>query len=73
VTELPEPFREAIVLREINKLSYKEIAEVAGVPVGAVMSRLARARVLRSAWNAAETVTVLPGSAAARGTQRHEI
>jgi hypothetical protein len=37
--------------------------------VGTVMSRLARARaVLRSAWNAAETVTVLPGSAAARGT-----
>jgi len=69
VTELPEPFREAIVLREINELSYKEIAEVAGVPVGTVMSRLARARaVLRSAWNAAETVTVLPGSAAARGT-----
>jgi RNA polymerase sigma-70 factor, ECF subfamily len=62
VTELPEPFREAIVLREINELSYKEIAEVAGVPV-------ARARaVLRFAWNAAETVTVLPGSAAARGT-----
>ena len=55
VTELPEPFREAVVLREINELSYKEIAEVAGVPVGTVMSRLARARaVLRSAWNAAE-------------------
>ena len=32
VTELPEPFREAVVLREINELSYKEIAEVAGVP-----------------------------------------
>ena len=62
VTELPEPFREAVVLREINELSYKEITEVAGVPV-------ARARaVLRSAWNGAETVTVLPGSAAARGT-----
>jgi RNA polymerase sigma factor (sigma-70 family) len=57
VEELPEPFREAIVLREINDLSYKEIAEVAGVPVGTVMSRLARARaMLRSAWNASETV-----------------
>jgi RNA polymerase sigma-70 factor (ECF subfamily) len=55
VAELPEPFREAIVLREINDLSYQEIAQVAGVPVGTVMSRLARARaMLRSAWNAAE-------------------
>jgi RNA polymerase sigma-70 factor, ECF subfamily len=68
VEELPAPFREAIVLREINDLSYKEIAEVAGVPVGTVMSRLARARaMLRSAWHAAETATARPGSAAARG------
>jgi len=68
VAELPEPFREAIVLREMNDLSYKEIAEVAGVPVGTVMSRLARARsMLRSAWNAAETATATPGSAAAPG------
>jgi RNA polymerase sigma factor (sigma-70 family) len=71
VAELPEPFREAIVLREINDLSYKEIAEVAGVPVGTVMSRLARARtMLRSAWNAAETATARPGSAAASGVAR---
>ena len=56
VAELPEPFREAIVLREINDLSYQEIAEVSGVPIGTVMSRLARARtMLRSAWNAAES------------------
>ena len=41
---LPLEFREAIVLRELEGLSYKEIAEVAGVPVGTVMSRLARAR-----------------------------
>jgi RNA polymerase sigma-70 factor, ECF subfamily len=68
VEELPEPFREAIVLREMNDLSYKEIAEVAGVPVGTVMSRLARARaMLRSAWNAAETATFKPGSATAPG------
>jgi RNA polymerase sigma-70 factor, ECF subfamily len=68
LAELPEPFREAIVLREINDLSYKEIAEVAGVPVGTVMSRLARARaMLRSAWNAAETATASQGSAAAPG------
>jgi RNA polymerase sigma-70 factor (ECF subfamily) len=69
VEELPEPFREAIVLREMNDLSYKEIAEVAGVPVGTVMSRLARARaMLRSAWNVAETATARPGSATASGT-----
>jgi len=56
VAELPQPFREAIVLREVNELSYHEIAEVAGVPVGTVMSRLARARsMLRSAWNVAES------------------
>ena len=55
VAELPQPFREAIVLREVNDLSYHEIAEVAGVPLGTVMSRLARARsMLRSAWNGAE-------------------
>jgi RNA polymerase sigma-70 factor (ECF subfamily) len=42
--ELLPPFREAIVLRELEDMSYKEIADVAGVPIGTVMSRLARAR-----------------------------
>ena len=41
---LPPDFREVIVLREIEGLSYKEISEVVDVPVGTVMSRLARAR-----------------------------
>jgi len=41
---LPLEFREAIVLRELEELSYKEIAEIARVPVGTVMSRLARGR-----------------------------
>ena len=55
VAALPQPFRDALVLREINDLSYEEIAEVAGVPLGTVMSRLARARsMLRLAWNATE-------------------
>lgn len=55
IAELPEQFREAIVLREINELSYREIAEVTGAPVGTVMSRLARARaLLRDAWLAEE-------------------
>src|ERR1041385_2182856 len=42
--ELPDEFREVIVLREIENLSYEQIAEVLGVPLGTVMSRLARAR-----------------------------
>jgi RNA polymerase sigma factor (sigma-70 family) len=42
--ELPLEYREAIVLRELEGLSYKEIADVAEVPIGTVMSRLARAR-----------------------------
>jgi RNA polymerase sigma-70 factor (ECF subfamily) len=42
--ELPVEFREALVLREIEGLSYKEIATVTDIPVGTVMSRLARAR-----------------------------
>jgi RNA polymerase sigma-70 factor (ECF subfamily) len=51
LTALAEPFRETLVLREIHNLSYREIADVAEVPVGTVMSRLARARaMLRSAW-----------------------
>lgn len=42
--ELPPEFRETIVLREMEGLSYKEIAAVTGVPIGTIMSRLARAR-----------------------------
>jgi len=42
--QLPVEFREAIVLRELEELSYKEIADIAGVPLGTVMSRLARGR-----------------------------
>ena len=42
--ELPVEYREVIILREIEGLSYKEIAAIADLPVGTVMSRLARAR-----------------------------
>ena len=41
---LPPEFREVIVLRELQGLSYKEIGEITGVPAGTVMSRLSRAR-----------------------------
>lgn len=44
VESLPVEFREVIVLREVEELSYKEISEIVGVPIGTVMSRLSRAR-----------------------------
>ncbi len=42
--DLPEELREIIVMRELDGMAYKEIAEIAGIPLGTVMSRLARAR-----------------------------
>ena len=44
IEAMPEPFREAVVLRDIEELSYAEVAEVTCVPVGTVMSRLSRGR-----------------------------
>lgn len=44
IATLPAPLRETLVLREIHELTYREIAEVTEVPIGTVMSRLARAR-----------------------------
>jgi RNA polymerase sigma-70 factor, ECF subfamily len=55
IGELPTEFREVIVLREIDDLSYRDIATVVDAPIGTVMSRLARGRaLLRGAWIAAE-------------------
>ena len=44
LNQLAVEYREVLVLRELEGLSYKEIAHVAGVPMGTVMSRLARGR-----------------------------
>jgi RNA polymerase sigma-70 factor (ECF subfamily) len=44
IAALPVQFREVLVLRELEDLAYRDIARVAGIPIGTVMSRLARAR-----------------------------
>src|SRR5262249_12505464 len=46
IGSLPVPFREVVILREQEELSYREIADLIGVPIGTVMSRLARGRAL---------------------------
>jgi RNA polymerase sigma-70 factor (ECF subfamily) len=51
IAGLPAEFREVLVLREMEDLSYREIAAVTGAPIGTVMSRLSRGRaLLREAW-----------------------
>jgi len=56
IDELPIEFREVILLREIEGFSYKEIASIADVPIGTVMSRLGRARerIMRQLSSAAD-------------------
>jgi RNA polymerase sigma-70 factor (ECF subfamily) len=44
IAELPEVYREIIVLRELEEMSYKEIGEICAIPIGTVMSRLKRGR-----------------------------
>jgi len=46
LAELPAEYREVLILRELEQLSYREIADVAGIPLGTVMSRISRARQL---------------------------
>jgi RNA polymerase sigma-70 factor, ECF subfamily len=62
VAALPDAFREVIVLREIEDLSYRSIAAIVSSPVGTVMSRLARGRaLLREAWLKVENKKVHVG------------
>lgn len=49
IARLPPQFREVVILRELEECSYREIAEIAGIPIGTVMSRLSRARELLQA------------------------
>jgi RNA polymerase sigma-70 factor (ECF subfamily) len=61
IGRLPLAHREALILKEFHGLSYREIAEVTSVPIGTVMSRLARAReALQAAWRAFESKGVSP-------------
>jgi RNA polymerase sigma-70 factor (ECF subfamily) len=58
VERLPDAYREVVVLREFGDLSYREIADMTKLPIGTVMSRLARAREqLRTSWLAGRTRT----------------
>lgn len=49
IAALPEEFREVVILRELEEMSYRDIAALTGTPIGTVMSRLARGRALLKA------------------------
>jgi RNA polymerase sigma-70 factor (ECF subfamily) len=53
IARLPPQYREVVILRELEECSYREIAEIAAIPIGTVMSRLARAREMLQADAAA--------------------
>ena len=63
IEAIPEPFREAVVLRDLEDLSYAEIAEATGAPIGTIMSRLSRGRAMLAK-------ELLPPAAAAAGQSR---
>ncbi|MCA8203282.1 RNA polymerase sigma factor [Burkholderia sp. AU33545] len=78
LAKLPPEYREVLVLREMEDLSYREIAAIADVPVGTVMSRLARGRrrlaaLLGDTAAPASTSKPAPGRASASGTASEAI
>ena len=60
IAQLPEEYREVIILRELEAMSYKEISEIVNVPIGTVMSRLSRGRDLLSQHLKADVKGVKP-------------
>jgi RNA polymerase sigma-70 factor (ECF subfamily) len=68
IMKLSAPLREMLVLREFHELGYREIAEVTGVPIGTVMSRLYRAR--SQLLNAYDVTTHAPDDAVPPGAER---
>jgi RNA polymerase sigma factor (sigma-70 family) len=60
IAKLPPEFREVLILREMEDMSYREIAEATAAPIGTVMSRLARARALLKAQWLGESCDVMP-------------
>jgi RNA polymerase sigma-70 factor (ECF subfamily) len=64
IAALPPPLREVIVLRELEDLSYRQIAHIADIPIGTVMSRLSRARGLL-----AQSVKVIEAAADRQGAR----
>jgi RNA polymerase sigma-70 factor (ECF subfamily) len=74
VQQLPSDYREVIVLREMEELSYKEIAEITGVPAGTVMSRLSRARArLAECLRDSADKRVPVGKTQPRGRSSHDL
>ena len=60
IENLPHPYRETLVLRDMEDLSYRDIAGITGVPIGTVMSRLARARkMFAAAWQGSEMTSAM--------------
>ena len=68
IAALPVAYREVLVLRELEDLSYSDIARIADIPIGTVMSRLARARgLMRAALTPAARPVLRPVPRATQG------